>query len=280
MPLLESGGFDALGWGDEELALACASHGGEPEHVALVESMLSRISLEEGDLACGPHEPLSPRGAKIASESGVRIKRTHNNCSGKHTAMLALAKFRGWPINGYETRDHPVQKAMLNQVALWTGMRCSEIEMAVDGCGVVVFGGPIEKLALAFARLGAAASRGEEIPARIIGAMAKNPFLVGGTERIDTMIIEATDGRVITKVGAEGVHAGVILEKGIGIAIKVEDGNLRAQQPALLHLLMQLGAFPERLPEELFDVLRHPVRNSRGDVVGEIRVQSQGDDDA
>jgi L-asparaginase II len=277
IPLLESGGFEALGWGDEELALACASHGGEPEHVALVESMLARLGFEEGDLACGPHEPLSARGAKIAHESGVRIKRTHNNCSGKHTAMLALAKHRGWPINGYEAREHPVQQAMLNQIALWTGMRCSEVEIAVDGCGAAVFGGPIDKLALAYARLGAAASRGEEIPARILGAISNNPFLVGGTERIDSIIIEETEGRVITKVGAEGVHAGVILDKGIGIAIKVEDGNVRAQQPALLRLLELLDALSEPVSEDLVDHLRQPVRNSRGDIVGETRVRESVD---
>ncbi|HZK77295.1 MAG TPA: asparaginase [Gemmatimonadaceae bacterium] len=118
IPLLEGGGFDAQGWGDAELAIACASHGGEPEHVAVVESMLRSLGLEEGDLACGPQDPLSPRGAKIARDSGVRIKRTHNNCSGKHTAMLALAQQNGWSIKGYERAEHPVQQAMLNQVAL------------------------------------------------------------------------------------------------------------------------------------------------------------------
>ena len=128
MPLLESGGFDAYGWGEEQLALACASHGGEPEHVAIAEAMLSTLGLEEGDLACGPHEPLTARGAKIVRECGARIKRTHNNCSGKHTAMLAFALHKGWPIEGYERIDHPVQQAMLNQVALWSGLRVSEIE--------------------------------------------------------------------------------------------------------------------------------------------------------
>lgn len=277
MPLLESGGFDELRWGEEELALSCASHGGEPEHVALVETMLERLGLEEGDLACGPHEPLSPRGARIARESGIRIKRTHNNCSGKHTAMLALAEHRGWPIEGYERAEHHVQQAMLNEIALWTGMRCSEIERAVDGCGVVVFGGPIEKLALAYARVGAAAMRGEEIPTRIVGAMSRNPFLVGGTERLDSVIIEETGGRVITKVGAEGVHAGVIVEQGIGFAIKVEDGNARAQQPALIRLLQLLDALPEKLSPELEDMLERPVKNSRGEIVGETRIRSASD---
>jgi L-asparaginase II len=277
IPLLESGGFDALGWGGEELALACASHGGEPEHVALVESMLEKLGLEEGDLACGPHEPLSPRGAKIARESGIRIKRTHNNCSGKHTAMLALAKHRDWPINGYERAEHPVQLAMLNQVALWTGLRACDLEVAVDGCGAAVFGGPIDRLAQAYSRLGAAAKRGEEIPSRIVAAMSGYPFLLGGTDRLDSVIIEETGGRVVTKVGAEGVHAGVIVDSGIGIALKVEDGNARAQQPALIRLLQLLDALPDPLPARLSDLLDRPVRNSRGEVVGETRVREPSD---
>jgi L-asparaginase II len=274
MPLIECGGFDACGWGDEELALACASHGGEPEHVAIVESMLASLGLEEGDLACGPHEPLSPRGARIARESGVRIKRTHNNCSGKHTAMLSLAKHNGWPINGYQRADHPVQQAMLNQVALWTGLRPSQIDVAIDGCGAAVFGLPLDRMARAYARLGSAASRGEEIPARIISAMSRHPFLIGGTDRLDSIIIEETHGRVITKVGAEGVHSGVILDSGIGVAVKVEDGNPRAQHPALIRLLQELDALPDPLPPRLADVLRRPVKNSRGEVVGEIRVSA------
>lgn len=277
MPLVESGGFDALGWGDEQLALACASHGGEPEHVAIVESMLENLGLEEGDLACGPHEPLSTRGAKIVRDSGLRIKRTHNNCSGKHTGMLAFAKHRGWPINSYERSDHPVQQAMLNQVALWTGMRSCDIEVAVDGCGAAVFGLPLERMALAYARLGRAAERGEEVPSRVVNAMARNPFLVGGTDRFDSIIIEETGGRVITKVGAEGVHCAVIPDMGIGLALKVEDGNQRAQQPALIKLLQELDALADPLSPRLADLLRRPVRNSRGELVGETRIREAAD---
>ena len=273
MPLLESGGFDTYGWGDEQLALSCASHGGEPEHVAIAEAMLETLGLEEGDLACGPHEPLSPRGAKLARESGSRIRRTHNNCSGKHAAMLALALHKGWPIAGYERPEHPVQQAMLNQVALWTGLRASEIAVAVDGCGVSVFGMSLPMMATAYARFGAAVSRGEEIASRIAAAMGMHPFLIGGTERIDSAIVEATGGRVITKVGAEGVHCGVVLETGIGFAIKAEDGNTRAQYPALVQILVDLGALPDPLPASLAEFHRRPVRNTRGDVVGETRMQ-------
>src|SRR5918911_4224032 len=114
MPLLESGGFDSLGWGDDQLALACASHGGEPEHIALAETMLADIGMEEGDLACGPHEPLSARGLRVLRESGERPSRLHNNCSGKHAAMLACAHTSGWPMYGYERSGHEVQKCCLN----------------------------------------------------------------------------------------------------------------------------------------------------------------------
>ncbi|MDO8502272.1 MAG: asparaginase [Gemmatimonadaceae bacterium] len=274
MPLIECGGFDANRWGDEELALACASHGGEPEHVAIVEGMLGTLGLEEGDLACGPQEPLSPRGAKIVRESGMRVKRIHNNCSGKHTAMLALAQHQGWPINHYERADHPVQQAMLNQVALWSGVRPSQLEVAVDGCGAAVFGLPLDRMARAYAQLGLAAKRGEEIPARIVSAMASYPFLIGGTDRFDSVIIEETNGRVIAKVGAEGVHSAVILDLAIGITVKVEDGNPRAQYPALVRLLQELDALPDPLPPRLAEILRRPVKNSRGEVVGETTVRT------
>jgi L-asparaginase II len=272
MPFLASGGFDAFGWGDEQLAIACGSHGGEPEHVALIERMLEDIGLEEGDLACGPQEPLTARGAKILRESGIRTKRTHNNCSGKHTAMLAYARHSDWPIEGYERIEHSVQQSILNHVALWADMRPSQLDLAVDGCGAVVFGLPLDRMARAYARLGCAADRGEEIPSRIVSAMLKHPFLVGGTDRFDSVLMEESGGRIVSKVGAEGVHSAVIPERGLGIALKVEDGNSRAQYPALLRLLQELDELPETLPQRLVEFLRKPVRNSRGEVVGVISV--------
>jgi L-asparaginase II len=122
-------------------------HGGEPEHVAIAESMLRDLGLEEGDLACGPHEPLSPRGARIVRDSGDRPTRLHNNCSGKHAAMLARAHFAGWELAGYERDEHPVQMAVLAEVSRWTGVPASKVIRAIDGCGVVVFGLPLEAMA-------------------------------------------------------------------------------------------------------------------------------------
>lgn len=270
LPFVESGGFGALGWGDAELALACASHGGEPEHVALAASMLRSLGLEEGDLACGAHEPLTARGARLLREQGRHPSRLHNNCSGKHSAMLAAARAGGWPTLGYELPTHALQLMLRRSLARWTGLDDGAEDVATDGCGVPVFILGLRQMATAYARLAAASSH-EEAARQVLDAMATHPFLVGGTDRFDTVLMEDTDGAVIAKVGAEGVHSVLIRERGIGLAIKVTDGNPRAQYPAVLRALQQLDALPAILPGRLQDILVTPVRDTRGNVVGEIR---------
>ncbi|MFL5594673.1 MAG: asparaginase [Gemmatimonadaceae bacterium] len=274
IPFLSAGGLDALGWGDEQLAIACGSHGGEPEHVEIVEQMLRDLGLEEGDLACGPHDPSSPRGAKILREAGERATRVHNNCSGKHSAMLAMARHKGWPTRGYERREHQVQRTILHEISLWANVPCNKITQAVDGCGVVVFGMTLERMARAYSRFAVAAERGEEYPRRVVDAMSRNPFLVGGTDRVDTALISETNGAVVSKVGAEGVHCALLPERGIGIAIKVEDGAQRAQVPALLRLLQEIDALPDPLPPKLREWMHKPVKNTRGECVGEITLRA------
>ena len=272
MPLLEAGGFDVLQWGDDELALSCASHGGEPEHVALAQRMLEDLGLEEGDLACGPHDPLSSRGMKLLRDSGARLSRLHNNCSGKHAAMLARAQTAGWPSYGYERREHPVQRCCLQEVAKWSGVPEEKIGQAVDGCGVVAFALPLDAMARAWARLARAVRDDEEIPARVVNAMRTQPFLVGGTDRFDSVLIEETEGRAVAKIGAEGVHSVAVPDLGIGFAVKVDDGAQRAQFPAVLRILQALGVLSSTVPSRLEEFLRRPVRNTRGEIVGEIRL--------
>lgn len=269
MPFLASGDFDTLAWGVDQLALACASHGGEPEHVALAERMLYDLGLEEGDLACGVTEPLAPRGVRILRECGSRPTRLHNNCSGKHAAMLARAHAAGWPTAGYQRLTHPVQQSIVATMEEWTGLPADAIRVAVDGCGVPVFGTPLQVMARAFARLAAATRRGDEIPRRIVDAMRSNPFLVGGTDRFDTILMEEAP-HILCKIGAEGVHCVALPEQGIGIALKVEDGAPRAQYPSLLALLQQVGALPQSLPPRLAELAQRPVRDSRNEVVGTI----------
>jgi L-asparaginase II len=273
MPFMESDGLDDLGWGPDQIALACASHGGEPEHVAIAGAMLAELGLEEGDLACGVTEPLSQRGQRLLRESGGRPTRLHNNCSGKHAAMLARARTAQWPTAGYDHLDHPVQQSIVCEVERWTGVQRSSMTIAQDGCGVPVFGLSLEAMARAFARLASSVRAGDEIPRRIVDAMLSNPFLVGGTDRFDTVLMEEVPG-ILCKIGAEGVHSAAILATGTGVAIKVEDGASRAQYPALLALLGHLGALPTSLPERLAEHVRRPVRDSRHEVVGEIVVRA------
>ncbi len=276
MPFLSSGEFDRIGWGTEELALACASHGGEPEHVALAARMLASLGLEEGDLACGPHEPLSTRGARLWREGGHPLSRLHNNCSGKHAAMLARAKTAGWSTRGYESAEHPVQRGCLGEVSAWTGVPLDDMPIALDGCGVAVMALPLDRMALAYARFARAVHAGEEFPARIAGAVRAHPDLFGGAERFDTLMLQETDGAVIAKVGAEGVHSVAVPSLGLGLAVKVEDGAIRAQHVAVIVALQQLGVLPIDLPARLADLLVRPVRNTRGEHVGEVRAVAAG----
>lgn len=280
MPLLQDGGLETLGWGIDELALACASHGGEPEHVALADSMLAGIGLEEGDLACGPHEPLSARGSRVLRESGHRVTRLHNNCSGKHAAMLARAVLRKLPTEGYERISHPVQQDALGAVAEWAGLAVADVPVAVDGCGVPVFALPLANMALSYARLAQAANDGDAVPRAVVSAMTGNPFLVGGSDRFDTLLMEAFAGRVLCKIGAEGVHTLALVHRGIGIALKVEDGTQRAQFPAVLALLAHLGEVPDSVSDALREYTARGIRNTRNEVVGEIRLGEEQVGDA
>ena len=269
-PFVSSGAIDEIGWGDSELALACASHGGEPEHVAIAASMLRSIGLEEGDLACGAHEPLAARGARLLREQGRPPGRLHNNCSGKHAAMLAAAQRRGVPTLGYELPSHAVQIAIRAGLSRWTGLDAGALDIATDGCGVPVFILALRHMATAYARLAAAASD-EPAAARILDAMGENPFLVGGTDRFDTVLMEETNGTVIAKIGAEGVHTLLVRDRELGIAIKVADGHCRAQYPAVLRILQLLDVLPSVLPARLNDFLVSAVHDTRGTVVGFVR---------
>jgi L-asparaginase II len=176
----------------------------------------------------------------------------------------------GWPIASYERLHHPVQQSCLAKVAEWAELPREAVGCAVDGCGVVVFVLSLRHMAWAYARL-AAAARGSAAW-KVVGAMLAHPFLVGGTDRFDTVLMEESQGRILAKVGAEGIHSAAVPAAGFGIALKVEDGASRAQYPALLALLQRLGALPDPLPQRLVEFAMPVVRNSRGEVVGNIAV--------
>jgi L-asparaginase II len=273
LPLIEDEIIERFGLTDAELALACASHGGEPRHVELVRSMLEKIGLREDALACGAHPPYHEGSAAELRRRGVEPGRVHNNCSGKHAAMLALARGNQWPVTGYQEHGHPVQQRMAEVVAQWSGVSAEEMPTAVDGCGVITFALALHRLAHAFARLATAARRGDDAPSRVMQAMARHPEMVGGADRLCTNLMRVTAGRICVKVGAEGVYCAGIPGAELGVALKVEDGALRAAEPALIAVLERLGLLTDEDLAALDGYARPLVRNTRGELVGCVRAE-------
>jgi L-asparaginase II len=246
VPLVADGAADARGIGDEELALSCASHNGEAAHVEIARRLLSRAGASEEDLVCGPHASLSDAVARDMSGRGERPTRIHNNCSGKHAAMITVARHAGWGSDGYHRPAHPAQRRCLAEVAAWCSLAEASIPHGTDGCGVPSFAVPLSAMAVAYARLGAAAegdpvggigSASLAAARRVLGAMRRHPFLVAGTGRLDSDLIEASRGQVVSKVGAEGVYCATLPGLRLGVALKIHDGALRALGPALLAVL-------------------------------------------
>ena len=270
LPLAEEGIADRFGLTPAELALCCASHEGEPAHVAGARSILAKAGVEEALLRCGPHAPFSAESARALVLAGDEPRRIHNNCSGKHAGMLALAVGMGWDPVDYHRAEHPVQRRMQTEVARWSGVGPDEQATGVDGCGVVCFAVPLDAMAASFARFGAA-SRADGVTARIVGAMTAHPFMVGGTGRTCSDVMEVAGGSVFVKLGAEGVYGGGIPEVGLGFAIKVADGGRRAVEVALIRTLEELGALSAAQVDALAAHGRPDVLNTRGEVVGVVR---------
>jgi L-asparaginase II len=272
LALVEDGVLDRFGLGSDALALACASHSSEPQHLAVTDRMLAAIGCTEADLACGPHPPLGTRVAREVAAQGIHLTPRWSNCSGKHAGMLALARHHGWPTAGYEVAGHPVQDRILTAITTWTGLPLSELVLGIDGCTVVCHGLPVAAMARAYAGLAAARTASMR---RVRDAMLAHPDLIAGEGRVCTELMHAIPGQVIAKIGAEGIHCAAIPAAGIGIALKVEDGDMRASGPALLEILRVLAPrlpAAARLPEgALRSTAVHPIRNTRGVRIGEIR---------
>jgi L-asparaginase II len=284
LPLLTSGAADRFGFTDREVALACASHNGEPIHTELAASMLEKIGLGPEALKCGIHEPYSAEAARELRERGEAPNVLHNNCSGKHAGMLALALHLGAPTETYYKAEHPVQLAIGKTIAQFADMPVEDLAVAVDGCAVPVFGMTVKSMGLAYARLISPPASFDEAMRhaceRIVRVMSAYPELIGGSsDRLDTEIMRAAPGRLISKVGAEGVYTAGIMPcetwpRGLGLALKIEDGDDRRARPTVVvESLRQLGV----LKDESLDAVSHyaffPVLNRPGDVVGEIRAE-------
>jgi L-asparaginase II len=273
LPLVEDGVCERYDIADEELAVCCASHNGETRHIEVVRGLLRKIGADEDTLACGPHEPLGKAAARALAQSGKPPSRIHNNCSGKHTGMLALARYYGWPLIGYHVAEHPVQQRMVSEMARWTGLASDDLPLAVDGCGVITFALPLARMAAAFAAFAAAARRSEAGPGRVVQAMVRNPEYVAGSDRLCTTLMRAAGGRIFMKVGAEGVYCAGIPGAELGVAIKIEDGAVRAAEPALIGVLKSLALLTDEELGQLEQYAEPDVVNTRGDRVGIIRAQ-------
>ena len=270
LPLVEDGVLSHFKLGADALALACASHSSEPRHLELTDRMLERIGCTEADLACGPHPPLNPEVAQRVNRDGTRLTPRWSNCSGKHAGMLALARHHGWQTRGYEQAGHPVQERILEVVLRWTGLDRERLVQGIDGCTTVCFGLPVAAMARAYAALASGETAGLR---EVREAMLAHPELVAGEGRFCTEVMRALPGAVIAKVGAEGIHCAALPAAGLGVALKVEDGDMRASAPALLLVLDQLaehlpGSFPPGA-DTLREWRQAPLLNTRQVPVGE-----------
>ena len=275
LPMIEAGGVEKFGFNDEEIAVMTASHGGEEKHVERVRNIFDKMGCGLEALDCGRAAPMYWPAAKRLVEKKEEYGQIHNPCSGKHSSMIALALIKGYDIKNYIDPDHPVQKEMLEVVSDVTGLAAGDIGIGVDGCGVPVFGLSVYNMAVAYSKLAAPrdvknAAR-EKALSRVAGAMAGNPFYVAGSGRLDTLLMEATGGRLVAKLGAEGVYCVGIIGEGVGIALKIEDGSSRAIDVVIIELLNRFGLISEKEYESIREKCKTQLRNHRMDVIGEIR---------
>lgn len=297
LPFFEYGGPERLGLTTQEQALVCASHEGSDEHVRVAESIQAKAGVREADLQCGVHMPGDARAYRALIARGEAPTPNRNNCSGKHTGMLAYAKLRGWPLDTYLEMSHPVQQEILTALAELSGYGRSEVEIGIDGCSAPNFAVPLHHAALAFARLcDVEEMRPERRQAalQITKAMTTHPEMISGANEFDCRLMQATPGRMVCKRGAEGYQAigvmpGVIGEgsPGVGIAFKVSDGDLlfrtiniepknRVRPAVTLEILRQIGVLSAEELRALSDFGPSlPVKNNRGATVGISRAVFQ-----
>ena len=287
LPLVASGAAERFGLVDAELALACASHGGEPAHVSAAASMLAKAGLDAAVLECGAHWPSNEAASRELAAHGDRPRALHNNCSGKHSGFACVGCLmagdadaaRGF-LRGYVEPDHPVMREITAALESATGTRLADAPRATDGCSIPTYAIPLRALALGFARFGSGIGLAPEharAAARLRAAVAAQPFMVAGSGRLDTVLMSHFGERVFCKVGAEGVYCAALPELGLGLALKMDDGNTaRAAEVALVALvasLLQLSEADAAAVAPLKDVT---LTNWNGHVVGRLSAQGIG----
>lgn len=281
LPLVASGAAERWQLSDEELALACASHGGEPRHTQAAASMLAKAGVDDTALECGTHWPYNDRALKALAASGRTPSALHNNCSGKHSGFVCLGCLmaeggdRRAFLRGYVKPEHPVMREVSAALQAATGFDLSKTAMGTDGCSIPTYAIPLRHLAHAFARVatGQGLSEGHARAARRLrAAVAREPFMVAGSGRFDSRVMERLGERVFCKVGAEGVHCAALPELGLGVAVKMDDGNnaraCEVVMAALIERLLPLADADAAFVRGLSEIT---LRNWNGIEVGALR---------
>ncbi len=274
LAVVETETADAFGLDERELAVACASHAGQPEHLEAVRSILKKIGLNEALLQCGSHPPGHRPSREALYREGAEPTEVHSNCSGKHSTMLAVCSHMGWSIEDYREKDHPLQQMLLGIISQLCGIEVGDMVLGVDGCGVVVHGMPLANMALGYARLATAEHISEELAGAaevIYQAMNAHPIMVSGQGRVTTAINDLCGERFVAKGGAAGVYCMACRESGLGVAVKAEDGSGQAASAAALEIGFQLGWFTESDREKLQEFHQIPIKNVPGDAVGAMK---------
>ncbi|MEE9334527.1 MAG: asparaginase [Granulosicoccaceae bacterium] len=280
LPLIESGAADNFDLDERHIALACASHNAEPEHVQLIEQWLHRIACNVDHLECGAHMPMGADAQIALCASGRMPTRVHNNCSGKHTAMLSICKHLGEQTNNYRLYNHSAQRRWFEVLEALSSTRVTQLPWGYDGCGIPSIAVPLQRIGLALARFSNASNviddRRQAIE-RIKGALAAHPFLVAGSKRMCTELMSKHAPQVFVKVGAEGFYTAMLPERGLGVAIKIDDGNVRGAEVVLGVVLQKLGVLDNDAAKDLEQFISPSMTNSRGEVVGRAEPSSQWD---
>lgn len=274
LPLIESGAADRYDFGDEEIALACASHNGEPPHVQLAGRMLEHAGLDASALECGVHWPSHQPTSQALARSGAAPSALHNNCSGKHAGFVCVACAAGVDHHGYVAASHFVQREVRAALESLTGVGLAEDQCGTDGCAIPTWAIPLDRLAHAFARFGTGRGLGPMralAAARIRAACATEPFYVAGTGRFCTEIMMRFGARVLVKTGAEGVFCAALPEQGLGIALKCDDGATRAAEVAMASMIARFLPMADDERAGLESRLRPSLRNWNGTEVGGLR---------
>ncbi len=274
LPFVESGAADAYGFGEEELALACASHSGEPAHAGLAAAMLAKAGLDASALECGAHWPTSQAATVALARSGACPTALHNNCSGKHSGFLCTCAHAGLDHHGYVEAGHAVQETVRGALEDVTSAAHGPDNRGTDGCSIPTYAVPLRDLAAAFARMGTGRGLGPQrarAAKRLLAACMANPFLVSGTDRADLALMKAAPGRIFVKTGAEGVYCAALPELGLGIALKCDDGAGRAAEAMIAAVSARLLAGEEALVAELARLANPVLKNWNGIEVAGLR---------